>query len=68
MVVALKLWGHIWANHKVHICCDNLAVLKVLYSGKARDSILATNARNVWMLTALYNISLVVTHIQGMSL
>ena len=50
----------------VHIRCGNLAVVKVLISGSARDSILATSARNVRMLTALFNISLVVTHIQGL--
>ena len=65
VIVALKLWGHVWANHKVHICCDNLAVVDVLNSGRARDSVLATSARNVWMLTAFHNIYLVVTHIQG---
>ena len=39
VIVALKL---IWANHRVHVRCDNLAVVDVLTSGKAGDSILCT--------------------------
>ena len=39
--------------------------MDVLSSGRARDQILATCARNVWLLTATYNIALVVSHIQG---
>ena len=60
---ALKLGGQIWANQRVHIHCDNIAVVKALTFGKAWDSILAISDRNVWMFTALFNISLVVTHI-----
>ena len=67
VVVALKIWGRMWDNQRVYIRCDNLAVMEVLNSGRARDKILATSARNVWMLTALSNISLVVTHIQGVN-
>ena len=51
------------ANHRVHIHCDNLVVVPT--SGKARDSIQATSARNIWMPTALLNIYSVVTHIPG---
>ena len=37
----------------------------MLSSGRAHDKILATWARNVWLLTATYNFLLVVSHIQG---
>ena len=65
IMVALKIWGHIWANKKVRIHCDNLPVVEVLNSGRARDDTLATCARNIWLLSALYNITLKVTHIAG---
>ena len=65
VVVALKIWGHHWANKCVKLFCDNQAVVEVLSSGRACDQILATCARNVWLLTAMFNINLVVTHIQG---
>ena len=36
-----------------------------LSSGRACDQTLATCARNVWLFTAIYKISLVVSHIRG---
>ena len=42
-----------------------MAVVKVLRYGGARDGILATCARNIWLLTSLFNIQLVVNHIPG---
>ena len=65
IMVAIKIWGEIWANKKVRIHCDNLPVVEVLNIGRARDNILATCARNIWLLSALYNITLNVTHIAG---
>ena len=38
-------------------------VVEVLQEGKARDPLLATIARNIWMLTSLFNIQLSVSHI-----
>ena len=65
VVVALKIWGQVWANKSIELRCDNLAVVEILSLGKARDSIMATCARNIWLLAAMYNINLVVTHIRG---
>ena len=65
IMVALKIWGHIWANKKVCIHCDNLPVVEVLNSGYARDDTLDACAINIWLLSALYNITLNVTHIAG---
>ena len=49
--------------HTIEIKCDNLAVVEVLRSGKARDQLLASIARNVWLITAMYNVTLIVKHI-----
>ena len=67
VVVALKIWGHLWANKRVEICCDNRAVVDVLSFGRAKDSVLATCARNVWLLAAMYNIDIVVSHVPGIT-
>ena len=45
--------------------CDNMAVMEVLSSGRARDSIMATCARNVWLLAAMFNVNIIVSHIRG---
>ena len=44
--------------------CDNLADAEVLSFGRARDHIIATCARNLWVLAAIYNINVTVTHIR----
>ena len=65
VVVALKVWAASWANKYVHIYCDNHAVVDVLTYGNTRDHMLATAARNIWLITAMFNIDLVVSHIKG---
>ena len=65
VVVALKAWGQLWANKHVKICCDNRAVVDVLSFVKAWDLVLETCARNVWLLSAIYNITIVVSHVKG---
>ena len=65
IMVALKVWGQHWSNKCVEIKCDNLAVVSVLQEGKARDLLLAAFARNIWLLTSIFNIQLKVSHIFG---
>ena len=38
VVVALKIWGQVWANKSIEIRCDNLAVVEILSLGEARDN------------------------------
>ena len=64
-MVSLKIWGTLWSNRKININCDNLPVVDVLKTGRARDDILAACARNIWLLTSIFNIQLQVSHIQG---
>ena len=65
IMVTLKIWGQMWSNKKININCDNLPVVEVLKTGRARDDILAACASNIWLLTSIYNIQLYVSHIQG---
>ena len=44
-----------------------MAVVEVLTSGKTKDGILGTFACNIWMLSALFNISIHIEHISGKS-
>ena len=39
--------------------------MEVLNSGKSRDETLATCARNIWMLSAMYNFDIILYHIPG---
>ena len=47
IVVALKVWAQQWANKRIKINCDNMAVVEVLRNGRATDNILALMARNI---------------------
>ena len=67
IVVALKLWAPLWKDHTIEIKCDNMAVVEVLNTGRARDVMLDTSARNIWLITSMYNIELVVSHIPGVT-
>ena len=40
-------------------------MIEVLNSGKTRDPFLALCARNVWLISAIFNIQLVFSHIPG---
>ena len=66
VVVALKLWGHAWANKSIQTMCDNIAVVEVLTYGRARDPTIATCAMNIWLLSAIFNINIIVSHIKGL--
>ena len=42
-----------------------MAVVEVLNTGKARGSVLAMCARNIWLISAMFNIQFKFTHILG---
>ena len=42
-----------------------MVVVEVLTSGKTIDNILANCAKNVWLLIAMFNISIHIEHIPG---
>ena len=65
LVIALKLWAQDWAHSAVKFYCDNLAVVQVVRTGKIRDNMLALCLRNIWLITASYDIDLHIDHIQG---
>ena len=46
------------ANKRFQIHCDNRVVVDILRYGRGRDAVLATCARNDWLLTEIFNIFL----------
>ena len=60
--LALKIWCKELSGKSVVIHCDNMAVVCSLSSGRSWDVMVA---RNVWLITATYDIELVVYHIPG---
>ena len=65
ILVAIKVFGHMWHRQLILVKCDNDAVVQVLTSGKTRDPFLATCARNIWQEAAVRDIELKYVHIMG---
>ena len=65
LVLALKLWASNWAHSVVQFYCDNAAVVQVVQTGRTRDEMLALCLRNIWLLSATYDITVTIKHIRG---
>ena len=65
VIFALKVWATFWQDKKIMLYCDNMAVVEVITTGNTRDAFLATCARNIWLITAIFNIQLQVLHVPG---
>ena len=65
ILVALRVWGHQWADSKILLKCDNQKIVSVLNQGKTQDLNLVTMARNIAMILAINDIELRVIHTLG---
>ena len=65
LVIALRVWGSSWQHKHLKVHCDNLGVVQVVKTGKTKDPFLALCIRNIWLLTASYDIDLDISHIPG---
>ena len=65
VLVAIRMWGHMWDNKSVVIKCENQAVVSVVNINVTKDHILATMCRNIWLETSMNDIILKVIHIPG---
>ena len=52
----LSLERVLWADKKIFIKSDKTDLVEVLQMGRARDPVMATIARNIWLLTAEFTI------------
>jgi hypothetical protein len=55
---ALNLWGIQWSEGELQICCDNPNNLQVLVHGRSRDEAVLGIARDIWLVTARWDIRL----------
>ena len=65
IVVAPKVLAKYWANKCIKVNCNNMAVVEVLRTDRARDNTLALLARNIWLICAIFNIHIIVLLIPG---
>ena len=65
VIIALRTWDKLWCHSVISIHCDNLGVVFVVKTGKTKDPFLALCIRNIWLLSAHYDIDLHIQHIPG---
>ena len=65
ILLAVRVFSNAWQHKRVLVRCDNMAVVAVLKSGRARDPYLGACARNVWYVSALYDIDMQYVHVLG---
>jgi hypothetical protein len=65
ILVALRLWSHLWAGLRIRVYCDNQAVVSALASGKVKDQLLGCCLRDIWYHAALHEFELRAVHLPG---
>ena len=65
IVIALRTWGCVWCHSAISIHCDNLGMVFVVKAEKTNAPFLAICIKNIWLLTALYDIDLQIFYIPG---
>ena len=65
IIVALNIWKDAWVGKHIEILVDNMAVVTICKTGLTGDTNLASYARNIWLITSLYDIQLKITHVPG---
>ena len=67
IVLAPSLWDHQWSAKRVEFSSDNTAVVKVLRSGRSRDSNLMVLLCRLSLLAARHSLAFTACHIPGKS-
>ena len=67
VLIAVRLWGHMWRRQNVLIFSDNAATVATLQSGRAQQPFLRAAAREIWLIAALYDVHISVRHRPGAS-
>lgn len=65
ILVAARLWGHLWRNLRILVHCNNAAVVSSLNSGRVQDPILASCLRELWFLAASLEFQLRAVHLSS---
>ena len=68
IVVALKVWCHQWAGHRVKVWSDNTNACAAVTTGRSRDLFVQDCVREIFLFTAAHDIELHVSHRPGVQL
>ena len=67
LLIATRLWAHTWKSQNILLYSDNAATVATLQAARAKHPFLRAAAREVWLLTATYDIHLSIRHRPGAS-
>jgi hypothetical protein len=65
VLVAVFLWATLWTGYTVEIHCDNTNTINTLLHGRARDPFLLAVARQIWFISACFDIEFRPVHVPG---
>lgn len=65
IVIALRLWGHLWHGRRIMVHCDNFSVISSLNSGRVRDKLLAVCLQEIWFLAAVHKFEIRACHLSS---
>jgi hypothetical protein len=65
VLVALRTWANEFSHKTVRLWCNNAAAVSILQTSQGSDKILQAIARNIWLLSASFDINLICEHIPG---
>jgi hypothetical protein len=65
ILVAIRTFSSFILHSKVTIWCDNMVAVSILNSGRGRDPILHSIARNLWLWAAALDCDITFSHVRG---
>jgi len=65
ILVAVRLWGHLWSGLRIQVFCDNAAVVFALSSKKVKDKLPAGILCDIWFVAASLDFELRAIHLSG---
>ena len=65
ILFSMVVWGKWWSGKRVECHCDNMAVVAVVNSGRAKDKIMMHMLRCMFFVAAYHDIHIHATHIPG---
>jgi hypothetical protein len=65
VLFALRMWAHRFSGRTILIYCDNAAATHIFNTARGSDWTLQAIARNIWLLAATHDMTLIFEHIPG---
>jgi hypothetical protein len=65
IVVAARLWGHLWSGRRIMFHSDNKAVVDIWYKGSSKSPLVMSLVRQLFFTAARFNFHVAISHVPG---